>query len=151
MRCLNCKHIGIKLEDRVCGECNASLDAMFANMLEPGKLLDNKKYKIEYPLGRGGFGITYRAIHQQFNRAVAIKEFYPQDIAERETVIGKVSVPHDCNVAYNRGLERFIVEGQTLLELKHPNIVTVRDCFRELGDCLFSDGAGRRRNSQRRD
>ena len=36
------------------------------------------QYRIESTLGRGGFGITYKAYDKPFDRHVALKEFFPR-------------------------------------------------------------------------
>ena len=41
--------------------------------LKAGFVLQKGKYTIDSILGQGGFGITYRAIHHQFNRIVVLK------------------------------------------------------------------------------
>lgn len=35
---------------------------------------------IERPLGHGGFGFTYRALHRSLDVSVALKEFFPIDL-----------------------------------------------------------------------
>ena len=51
-------------------------------MLPPGTVLKGK-FLIGYSIGFGGFGITYIGWDQVLQRKVAIKEFYPRQITER--------------------------------------------------------------------
>jgi len=93
-----------------------------------GKLLHGGKYQIERILGRGGFGITYKARHTQLNQDVVIKT--PDETLKIEP-------------DYPKYVTRFIQEGQVLAKLckePHPHIVRVIDLFAE-GDthCLVMD------------
>ncbi len=93
-----------------------------------GQELQNGRYVIEKVLGRGGFGITYKARHTFLNYDVVIKT--PNE-----------DVKSDPN--YDRYVDRFIREGQMLAQLSndpHPHIVRISDLFRE-GDihCLVMD------------
>ena len=74
MRCLNCGKNALALHTEICPQCNAYLPSLMSDLLPNGKLLDRGKYRIDYALGRGGFGVTYRAIHTDLEQAVAIKE-----------------------------------------------------------------------------
>jgi formylglycine-generating enzyme required for sulfatase activity/predicted Ser/Thr protein kinase len=100
------------------------------DVLPPGTLLDGK-YRIDYALGRGGFGITYRAQHVKLEQLVAIKEFYPQEYAHREGTTGRLTVAKTQQDPYQRGLERFLKEGKILAKLNHQNVVRVQDFFEE--------------------
>lgn len=75
-----------------------------------GQKIHHDKYAIEKVLGRGGFGITYKAIHTGLNNPVVIK------------------------VPFERFASYFDVEIQILAALSnqlHPHIVRVRDQFYE--------------------
>ncbi|MCX7592938.1 MAG: protein kinase [Fischerella sp.] len=103
------------------------------DVLPHGTLLQNGNYRIDYALGRGGFGITYQAIHTALKKQIAIKEFYPQEQALRDGAIGNLIVPTAKQEIYQRGLKRFLREGQTLAKLNHPNVVRVENFFEERG------------------
>src|SRR5687767_13088498 len=77
LRCLHCHADGLATDTQTCPHCGVYLPPIFRDVLPSGTILDGK-YRIEYPLGRGGFGITYRASHTMLERTVAIKEFFPQ-------------------------------------------------------------------------
>jgi serine/threonine protein kinase len=83
MRCLNCQTDGIPPQDEYCFKCGAHLPTLLRDILPTGTRLKADTYQIDYALGRGGFGITYRAHHTMLEQIVAIKEYYPQELAHR--------------------------------------------------------------------
>ena len=134
MRCLNCGQNGISLNTETCAGCGVHLPTLLQNCLSPGTILWHDTYRIDYALGRGGFGITYRAFDQNLQKAVAIKEFFPQDYALREQTTGLLKVPStQKQEAYQRGLERFLREGHLLASLDHPGVVKIFNSFKEKG------------------
>jgi len=112
------------------------LASLVGDALAPGTLLD-KKYTIKYPLGRGGFGITYCAQHTRTEQKLAIKEFYPREYAVREPTTGTLTVLDSSQITYERGMRRFLKEARTLAKLNHPNIVRVQDFFEEKGSAYI--------------
>ncbi len=65
-------------------------------------------YELKSVLGRGGFGITYRARDTTLGRDVAVKEYLPTALAMRE---GRTTVvPHSADHAeqFAWGRERFL-------------------------------------------
>ncbi|BAZ38984.1 serine/threonine protein kinase [Calothrix sp. NIES-4101] len=133
MRCLNCRLDGISQSTQICPRCGVHLPSLLRDLLPAGTLLRGGDYQIDYALGRGGFGVTYRAAHTRLEKLVAIKEFYPQEQAFREGTTGRLTVPTTSEEAYQRGLQRFEKEGRTLAKLNHPNVVQVIDFFHEQG------------------
>ncbi|MFB2838412.1 GUN4 domain-containing protein [Floridanema evergladense] len=94
-----------------------------------GHLLDKGKYQIiGRPLGKGGFGITYKAVHTRLNKQVVIKTPNDDLIFDPE---------------YPKFAHRFINEAQMLAKLgecPHPHIVSVSDLFEEENiHCLVMD------------
>ncbi|SEH08995.1 protein kinase domain-containing protein [Candidatus Venteria ishoeyi] len=98
------------------------------NALPPGYQLED--YQIIKILGGGGFGITYLAEDVNLTTQFAIKEYFPNEFAVRES--GHTVHPQSAKSAefFDWGLVRFIEEAQTLGKFKHRNIVRVARFFR---------------------
>jgi len=83
-------------------------------------------YLIQEPIGSGGMGTVYKAIHQRMKRIVALKV-----------------IRTDMEHVPDR-LKRFEREVQTAARLSHPNIVTAYDAGEEQGIhyliCEYIDG-----------
>ena len=91
-------------------------------------------YRVERVLGTGGFGITYRANEVSIERRVAIKEYLPRTLAVREGTSPSVRpISSEDTGDFEYGLERFRDEAQTLVRLRHPNIVQVLKFFEANG------------------
>ncbi len=84
------------------------------------------EYTIESVLGHGGFGITYLARDTSLGAQVAIKEYLPHEIANRESKTQVLPNPSREAVRdYQAGLKNFVKEARALARFKHPNIVRV--------------------------
>ncbi|MBA2748202.1 MAG: protein kinase [Tatlockia sp.] len=83
-----------------------------------GKTLQGGKYTLEQELGRGGFGITFKATHHYLNQVVVIKTL--NDTLRREAQFAKFQ-------------SQFQDEARRLASCVHPNIVRVSDFFIEDG------------------
>ena len=95
---------------------------------QAGHLLNNGKYEIIEVLGRGGFGLTYKAHHRQLAMEVVIKT--PDILQKRDT-------------EYEDYVKQFEAEGRKLAKFSqtpHPHIVRVWDIFVEgQVPCLVMD------------
>ncbi|MEE8370678.1 MAG: serine/threonine-protein kinase, partial [Sphingomonadales bacterium] len=91
-----------------------------------------EEYEIVRVLGSGGFGITYLAFDDNLDKAVAIKEYLPSDLAVRhdQSVVPKSTSDKSD---FEWGLERFLDEAKTLARFKHHNIIQVHRFFRAHG------------------
>lgn len=82
-------------------------------------------YSIESVLGTGGFGITYLAHDSKLGTRVAIKEYFPQDLARRNEQMTIVPVSGAAAETFEWGKRQFLKEAQALAQFKHNNIVRV--------------------------
>lgn len=98
-------------------------------ILNPGACLASGEYRIDRPLGQGGFGITYRGVDTRLNRAVAVKEFFPEGCWREGSTV--VSAGRWNSDTYSNAKQKFLLEGQTLGQFNHPGIVQVFYYFEE--------------------
>jgi serine/threonine protein kinase len=85
-------------------------------------------YWIGRILGEGGFGIVYHAYDLNIRHSIAIKEYFPRGICSRRDY--SVRPMTDFDEDFNRGRERFLIEGRNMAEFENePNIVAVRNYF----------------------
>lgn len=99
-------------------------------------------YRIEGVLGAGGFGITYRAVHEALRSQAAIKEYFPVEWSYRDsdavnvlanTQGGLPTSEAGGEACYAWGLERFLNEARILAQVNHASVVRVRDFFEANG------------------
>lgn len=101
--------------------------------------LQEGRYKIISSLGKGGFGITYKATQKGLDRKVAIKEFFMSDICSRDESTSFVSLLSDKNRDLWDGFKmKFLKEARTIAQLNHPNIVKIIDVFEENGTAYYA-------------
>jgi serine/threonine protein kinase len=108
-----------------------------------------REWRIEDVLGVGGFGIVYKGRGIYFGELVAIKEYFPSSIAERDAESTVVPIGSDVEEVHALGLKKFVEEAKLLWNLstptRHPNIVSVRSLFEVHGTAYmvmdFEDGA----------
>ena len=87
------------------------------------------EYRIDRLLGGGGFGLTYLAHDVNLDLPVALKEYFPGDLATRSA--GRVAVRSPEHLAqFTWGLERFLDEARALAAFRHPNIARVLRYFK---------------------
>jgi len=83
-----------------------------------GKTLQRGKYTLEQEIGRGGFGITYKATHQFLGQPVVVKTL--NELLRQAPQFAKFQ-------------RQFQDEARRLAACVHPNIVRVSDFFIEDG------------------
>jgi non-specific serine/threonine protein kinase len=107
-----------------------------------------REWRLEQVLGVGGFGIVYKGRGIYFDELVAIKEYFPSSISEREEDDTVVPIDSDAEEVHALGLKKFVEEAKLLWNLstptRHPNIVSVRSLFEIHGTAYmvmdFEDG-----------
>ena len=102
-----------------------------AAALQPGQTVF--EYRIDKMLGGGGFGITYLAQDINLQLPVAIKEYFPGDLAVRSEDLSVHVRSSTNNGQFQWGLERFLDEARALASFRHPNIVRVLRYFKQNG------------------
>jgi serine/threonine protein kinase len=99
----------------------------------PAGTLLLERYRIDLLLGRGGFGITYRARDTRLHRDVAIKELFPPAAVRR----GAAVVVADADrPGFSTARARFQREAATLARFNHPGIVRIFEVF-EANDTAY--------------
>lgn len=107
-----------------------------------------REWRLEDVLGVGGFGIVYKGRGIYFGELVAIKEYFPSSISERDAEDTVVPIGSDVEEVHALGLKKFVEEAKLLWNLstptRHPNIVSVRSLFQIHGTAYmvmdFEDG-----------
>jgi serine/threonine protein kinase len=92
----------------------------------------SQDYEIRHVLGRGGFGVTYKAYDRTVDIELAIKEYFPAGFASRGADQMVIAIA-DHDQQFDWGKERFVHESQLLARFKHDNIVRLFRAFRANG------------------
>lgn len=97
-----------------------------------------REYEILKVLGVGGFGITYQARDTNLQRNVAIKEYFPSELAGRDGASSRI-VPRSQKQEslFVEGVTGFIEEARAIARFSHPNIVRVLNFFSANGTAYF--------------
>ncbi len=108
-------------------------DAMVSVGLPQGTMIWGR-YRVEYPIGMGGFGITYRAYDTEFGSVVAVKEYFPSGIVSRSPDGSVAVMARECEADYLHGIDRFLREARDVAFFReNPSIVKVYNFFKENG------------------
>ena len=115
--------------DTICPHCNYPQNFLTVKDSLPLFSILAGKYLLGAPLGKGGFGITYIALHLPDEKIVAIKEFFPSDLAVRDTDQETVVPAAPSKAVYYRtAMKSFSEEGHILYRLSDvPYIVHVKE------------------------
>lgn len=109
------------------------------NYLANGSVIRSEKHKyvVQSVLGKGGFGVTYKAtVQTMFNNipvtaVVAVKEHFLKDDCEREADTMSVTCSNSMKERYERSRRDFAGEARRLQAVSpgQPNIVQVNEVF----------------------
>jgi serine/threonine-protein kinase len=92
-------------------------DSLRRSRPAPGRL---GKYELLEEVGRGAFGIVYRARDAELDRVVALK------------------VPRSGHLATPGEVDRFLREARSAAQLDHPSIVAIHDAGHADGSCYLA-------------
>ncbi len=129
--CENCFAEAAAGKCSVCGF--SALDYVPEPSVLPCGTMLHSRYVIGRVIGRGGFGITYLAYDTKNDIRIAVKEFYPNNLALRGSGDPVVAVTNQKSAdIFKRGAEKFYEEAQIVSKFNgNPNIVSVYDFFYE--------------------
>lgn len=130
--CSRCMH---EMEDEgICPHCGYDPNQTAGrSVLEEGTLLQNGRYQLGAVIGMGGFGITYAAWDYTLSQPVAVKEYFLQNICQRDTEEGdEVITSPEQESLFQVGKLRFSREARVLGTLQSiKNVVAVLDWFED--------------------
>ncbi len=101
------------------------------NALSQGYRL--QEYELVRVLDFGGFGMTYLGYDHNLDRPVAIKEYFPWDLAARTSDHSVVPKASEFRDTFEWGLDRFSGEARTLARFDHRHIIKVLRFFEAHG------------------
>lgn len=114
-----------------------STEATHTSQSLPAGTVLKDNYIVDAYLGAGGFGITYAGTCRSTGDAIAIKEYFPAGLANREYVDGRARVScfeGQADRSFQKGRRRFLHEAEILRQFQElPSIVSVLDVFEENG------------------
>ncbi len=134
--CYGCMSI-IPKSKKICPFCSFTAESYNINPRSlPLDTLLHERYKIGRVIGEGGFGITYIGWDTESEEPVAIKEYFPSNVASRDCsssgsnyIYFFTSKDEDT---YKNGFDKYTKEAQTLQEFQDlDGIVSIRDFFCE--------------------
>jgi len=108
--------------------------------LPTGHILRDR-YRVIEKISNGGFSITYKAEDMIFDRTVAIKEFFIENICDREENSPILSAIKNTETrkTFQIYKKKFIKEAQIISEFKDcQNIVNIIDIFEENATAYYA-------------
>ena len=105
----------------------------------PAGTLLRGRYRIEKPLGQGGFGITYCALDTKTHQRIAIKELFPIRCVIRGEDQRSILVQPGQEESFQHMRSRFEQEAQTLIQLQNQEgVVQLLHLFGENNTAYYA-------------
>ncbi|MGZ8204010.1 MAG: protein kinase domain-containing protein [Burkholderiales bacterium] len=101
----------------------AQPESLGHNALRLGTTLG--EFEIIGLVGEGGFGIVYLAYDRSLDRKVALKEYMPSELAQRQGGTTVVVRSQRHAETFAAGMRSFINEARLLAQFDHPSLVKV--------------------------
>lgn len=96
--------------------------------LQIGTVVPGSFYKVEKILGQGNFGITYLVRNTALGDVYAMKEFFPQEISNRDSSLSLfLEIPANKTEQFEILKRKFISEAKALKACNHEGIVAIKD------------------------
>lgn len=135
-----CESCFSEINSERCPFCGFSAGIYYPDpqVLPCGSILMGR-YFVGRVIGKGGFGITYLAYDVKSGSTLAIKEYFPIELAFRNERSPQVRVIKGSEELFRRGSEKFYSEARFLSGFNsQPNIVSVYEFFYENGTVYFT-------------
>lgn len=135
-----CGNCFFPIRGKKCRNCGYTETRSFSERdALPAGIRLNDRYIIGKILGKGGFGITYLAYDEIENRAVAIKEYYPDAAVRAEDNISVEPMTSYQSDEFFEGLERFFKEADIIFRFRESaDILGLYDVFRMNGTAYYA-------------
>jgi serine/threonine protein kinase len=91
------------------------------------------EFEITRLIGQGGFGVVYEAWDHTLERTVAIKEYMPTALANRQPDGSVTPISAKHKETFDVGMRSFINEARLLAQFDHPSLVKVYRFWQERG------------------
>lgn len=91
------------------------------------------EFEITGLIGQGGFGVVYRAWDHALEREVAIKEYMPSSLANRQSDGRVVPLSERHKETFDAGMRSFINEARLLAQFDDPSLLKVYRFWQEHG------------------
>lgn len=124
-----------------CKKCGFSEESYIPdNMVLPCGSILMGNFIIGKALGKGGFGITYLAYDVKYDKTIAVKEYFPIELAVRDPISSKLTVRDKKSAElFKQGVKKFYGEASFIAEFSgDPNIVRVYQFFYENNTAYFT-------------